>query len=143
MTTPGHKTSVHTYKADLGDAAPGSVDYNEVDGISSISFGPTRDQLETTDFMTATGARERMSGLKDGVISVSGDFEGVDTGQQNIRDVFAGDEDEVCWVQILWDGTSGFHVPCKVDSFTIDSEVSDKVTFSAELSFTGNFATNP
>jgi len=143
MPIAGHTTTVSVYESTLGGTSPSSGDYTEVDGINSLSFGPTRDQLESTDFADTTGARTRFSGLKDGTVSISGDYEAGDAGQTSVETIFDGTADATLWVQILWDGTDGHHVECKVESFTIEADVGDKITFSAELTFTGAKATNP
>jgi len=143
MALAGHELTVHAFESTQGGAAPTSGNYDEIDGINNVSFGPTRDQLESTDFMDTTGARTRFGGLRDGTVSLSGDYEAADTGQGHITSAFEGASDAVCWIQILWDGTSGHHVKCVVDSYTIEASFDGKVEFSAELSFTGLPAANP
>lgn len=139
MALAGHEVEVYAFQAAYADAAPTAInpDYLEIDGINDLSFGPSREQLDMTDFKDTSGARQRFQGLKDGTISLSGDYEPSDTGQAEIFAAFNGASNLVCWIMILWEGTTGHHVKCVVESYEISAGVDGKVEFSVELSFTG------
>ena len=110
----------------------------EVDGIKSVSFGPSRDMLEETDFSDSSGAHKRFAGLKDGAISVSGDYEAADTGQALIRTSY--DTGALLHVQFMWEGTTGQQVPCRVESYEIGADFDGNVTFSASMTFNDVYA---
>lgn len=108
---------------------------NAIDGINSLSFGPSRDMLEDTDFADTTGARTRFAGLKDGTIQISGDYEPSDTAQALIETQF--NNGGPYFVRILWNGTAGHEVECIVENFEISADVGGKVEFTATLQFNG------
>ena len=106
---------------------------DEMDGIISATFSPTRDLLDETDFADTSGAHKRFGGLRDGTISLSGDYEASDTAQTALRAAFDGGTE--FHVQILWDGTNGHEVETRVESYEISASVEGKVEFSATLQF--------
>ena len=110
--------------------------YAEIDGINSVSFGPNRTMLETTDFKDTSAAKTRMSGLKDGVSRLGGDYESTDTTGQNVLRT-AEDDGTSVFVKFLWDGSTGHRVECKVESYEISGEVDGKVQVTYNLTFTG------
>lgn len=125
----------------LIQASSDDATYNEVDGLNDISYGPTADMLETTDFKDTSGNHTRMMGLRDGAISVSGDYEASDTAQALMRTQHASGG--ALWLKVLWDGTNGSKVQCIVENFTIKGGVAGKVEFSASLKFNGAPAAVP
>jgi predicted secreted protein len=128
MALAAHATTISVSATDAS--------YNEVDGLNDFSFGPSRDLLETTDFKDTSGAHTRMAGLKDGTISMSGDYESADTlGQNIVRTAF--DNGTACWVKVLWDGATGHKCLCIVESSEIKVSVDGKVEWSATLQFNG------
>lgn len=112
---------------------------DEIDGINSVRYGPSRAMLNTTDFRDTTDFITRIAGLKDGTIEISGDYEHTDTAQAACRTAWANGT--LYYVRILWDGTNGVEVPCLVESFNIEPAVEDKVSFSASLLFSGAITT--
>lgn len=123
----GHEVEIY------GGSAAAPTD--EMDGITSVSFGPNRDMLETTDFKDTTGARTRLAGLKDGTIQISGQYEGADTAQAALRTAFGSGGD--FYLQILWDGATGNEVKCLVENYEISADVGGLVEFTATLQFNG------
>lgn len=105
----------------------------EMDGITSVSFGPNRDMLETTKFNNVNANRSRMAGLKDGTIQISGQYIGNDTAQTALRTAWSNGSDFYC--QILWDGLTGHEVRCAVESYEISADVGGLVEFTATLQF--------
>ena len=141
MALAGHELEVYAKSSTFGTAAPVVGDYVGppnlcIDGINDLSFGPTREQLDMTDFCSTTGSRERFMGLKDGTISLSGDYESADLGWQEIETAFNGASNATCWIAIAWDGAAGHHVECVIASFEISASVDGKVEISIEANFT-------
>ena len=142
MALAGHELEVYEKSSTFGTAAPTApADYVGppnlcIDGINDVSFGPTREQLDMTDFCSTTGSRERFMGLKDGTISLSGDYESADLGWQEIETAFNGASNATCWIAFVWDGAAGHHVECVVASFEISASVDGKVEISIEANFT-------
>ena len=122
----------HALLIEVGAAADPSV---EIDGIKSVSFGPSRDMLEETDFSDTSGAHKRFAGLKDGSVSISGDFESADASQLLILSSFSTGTD--IHMQFKWNGTVGQQVPCQVESYEIAADFDGNVTFSAGFTFNG------
>jgi hypothetical protein len=121
---------------------------NEVDGINDMSFGPKRDQHETTDFKSASAgsgdydeAKTYIVGLKDGTGTISGQYEPGDTNGQVVLET-AADGGTTVWMEFLWDGTNGHTVECLVDR-TISAGVGDTVNVSFDLRFTSAWDTVP
>ncbi len=120
----------------LVSATDGS--YVEMDGINDISFGPSADLLETTDFKDTTGTKSRIAGLKDGTIQFSGDYESADAPQASVlTQMTAG---SALWCKILWNGSTGHKVQGIVESVEIKGSFDGKVEFSATVQFNGAFA---
>lgn len=128
-----HLTKVY---AKASSAAPGASD--EVDGLDDYSLSKARDVLEVTTFKDTSGAKKRILALKDGSISLSGNFESADAPQKLIRS--SHDSAASIWIQIESDpsagaGDKGFQVECLVESFEVKGGVDGKAEFSASLTF--------
>lgn len=117
------------------------VTYNEVDGLNNVSFSPSRDLADVTDFKDADDAKRKLGLLRDVTISVSGDYESGDTnGQKRIRDRF--DDAADLWVRIKFDptaaaGLQGFKVKTKVESHEPSTSVDGKVEWTATMQGNG------
>ena len=105
----------------------------EIDGVNTLSYGPSATMLTTVDFKDTTEHMTRMRGLKDGAISFGGDYEPADTATIALKAAHAAGT--AFHVQILWDGTNGDEVQTIVESFSIESDTEGKVTFSASMLF--------
>lgn len=117
-----------------------AVGADEVDGINSVTYSPSLDLLDVTDFKDTTGTKLKLGGLKDGSVSLSGDLEMADAPQTLIRT--AASDGSSVWMTMHFNpsgsaGSKGFNVECKVESFEISASVDGKVEFSASLQFTG------
>lgn len=135
MALAGHPVKI--YAKASGTAPSGS---DEVDGINNVTYSPKLDLLDVTDFKDTSGAKLKLGGLKDGSISLAGDFEPSDAPQALLRTA-AGDGSSV-WISTHFNpsgstGTKGFIVECKVESFDISAAVEGKAEFSCSLQFTG------
>jgi hypothetical protein len=111
---------------------------DEVDGANSVEYSPTLDLLDVSAFNDGQ-AKTKLGAMRDGSISLSGDYEPTATPNQRIVTA-AGDGSSV-WATVNFNpgggaGTVGFRVECKVANFKIGAAVADRVTFSAELQFT-------
>lgn len=103
--------------------------YNSI-GIANQASGTLqRAMLEVTQF--GDSAIDRIYGLKDTPISVSGHYDAADTGQAAINS--ANINGTQLYVRFLADGTNGFKVLCLVESVAISAGVSDTATF--DISF--------
>lgn len=129
----GH-TSVVRIRTSSGIGTSG----DNVDGMSSWALNKAREELETTDF--AGGAdRTFILGLKGHEIPLSGDYEAGDTPTGRL--LTAWDDGSSVWAVILYDGTSGWMIECKVPTLNVEASYDGKVTISATLRATGAIAT--
>lgn len=124
----------------LIQASSDDMSYNEVDGLNDASYAPNADLLDTTDFKDGT-TRTRIVGLRDFSVSLSGDYEHSDTAQALLRSSEASGA--TVYLRLLWDGTNGVKVTCKVESFTVKGSVAGKVEFSCSLKATAAAAAYP
>jgi len=135
MALAGHPVVVYA-KASSGSAVSG----DEVDGLNSVSYSASVDLLDITDLRDTTGAKIKLAGLRDGSISLSGDFEGADAPQIVLRTA-AADGTSV-WMTLHFNpggsaNQKGFKVECKISGFEVGAGVADKVTYSCTCDFTG------
>ena len=114
------------------EASSDDATYNAFDGLNDASFSPSRDLLDTTAFNDAS-ARQRLAGLTDGSISLSGDYESADTAQALVRTSFTSGA--AIYIQCKWDGTNGHKATCIVEDFEISASVDGKVEWSATIQF--------
>lgn len=135
MPLPSHPVLV--YAKSVVTAPSGS---DEIDGINSVTYSPSVDLLDVTDFKDTSGAKLKMAALQDGSISLSGDLELADAPQALLRSSMASGAS--VWITFHFNpsasaGSKGFQVECKVESFDISASVDGKNEFSASLQFTG------
>jgi len=124
--------AAHEIKIEISDD---DITYDEICGINDVSYGPSRELLDDTDFCDTSGARSRITGLRDASISMSGDYYAADTAQARIRTAF--DNATSVYVKILWDGTNGQKLLCAVESHEINGSVDGKVEWSADFQADG------
>ena len=124
------------YKISVLLSTDGST-FDEFDGINTVTVNTERDSLEVTDFASASGARERIMGLKSYGVSLGGHYKGTGT-QADFRAVLdAGAHDDNCTVRVLWDGTNGIDIPVIPTSYDVSGELDGTVEFSAECESDG------
>lgn len=126
------------------NASPVSGD--ELDGINNVSYSPSLDILDVTDFKDTTGFKKKLAGLKDGSVSFSGDFEPTDAPQSLLRSSWLSGAS--IWTTLHFDpsaaaGSRGYQVECIVESFEISAAVDGKVEFSCSLQFNGAPVVDP
>lgn len=111
---------------------------DDIDGVDQFALNRVREELETTD--SKDGADKTfILGLKGAEVPIQGDYESGDTPQGRLITAW-GDGSSV-WAVVLWDGSAGQMVECKVPSVNIEASVSGKVRFTATLRATGAVAT--
>ena len=98
----------------------------KINGVDNSTFNRLCDILEITQF--GDSYKNRMAGLKDTSISISGNFDPADTNGQLVLE--PGD---FVWVQVLPNGSTGKKVKMIVENFEHGASVNDKQTFSASL----------
>lgn len=108
--------------------------YAAVAGVKSFSH--SIDGTNVDDSEMGVAYVQRIQGLKDGKLSISGALRTDDTnGQIVIRTALLSDSD--LFVQALPDGTTGFKQQMRCSKFAVDASVEDKVNLSIELEGTG------
>jgi predicted secreted protein len=112
---------------------------DEIDGINNIDWGPAADLLEVTDFADTTGYRDRILGLKDLSVTLSGDYESGDTGQARLRTNWASGAS--IFLRFLPNGSTGFKCEMMAESFNISASFDGKVEFSCSLKAVGAIGT--
>jgi len=130
----------HPVVAYLKASASAAIAGDEVNGLNNVGYSPTVDLLDVTDFQDTTGFKLKLAGLKDGSISLSGDYEPTDAPQGLIPSSWSSGASVWCTLHFNPSGsasTKGFQVECKVESFEITAAVDGKVEFSCSLQFTG------
>jgi predicted secreted protein len=103
--------------------------YNTVSGANSVSVNTGRAMLDITDF--DDDAVNRLAGLKDSSVSISGHYNAGDTGTDAI--VAASNSGADIYIRWRPNGTLGWVVQGKVESFNPSSAVADTVTFDASI----------
>ena len=98
----------------------------KINGVDNSTFNRLCDILEITQF--GDSYKNRMAGLKDTSISISGNFDPADTNGQLVLE--PGD---FVWVQVLPNGSTGKKVKMIVENFEHGASVNDKQTFSSSL----------
>lgn len=135
MAVAGHLATIY-----LKSTAAAWAAGDEVDGIKSVGYAPTREMLDITDTKDTTGARKKLAGLKDGSVSLSGNSEHADVVQTLLRTSFDGGAS--IWANVVNNPTGGaaakgYQVECLVESYNIEWQVDGTVDFSATLQFNG------
>lgn len=135
MALAGHPCKVYALAT---SGTPSGSD--EVAGIMDVGFDPKTNMIDVTDFKDTSGFEIKLSALKSGAISMSGNFEEADAPQILLRTSWTTGAS--VWITTLFApsasaGSQGFKTECKVESFSVKSTSAGKVDFSAALSFSG------
>lgn len=102
-------------------------------GVHQVGLNRVRDELETTDFNDTS--KNFILGLRGAEVTFSGTYESSDTNYGRIETAF-GDGTSV-WAVILWNGTAGHNVECKVPTLDISGARDGLVEVSGTLRATG------
>jgi predicted secreted protein len=103
----------------------------EVGGVHQYDFSASGELLDTTDFADTSGYHTKILGLKDVVISLSGDYNSANAPQALLMTHFLAGTTGYC--QVLFNGTAGFKCQTKVADFKITGEVAGVVQFAVTL----------
>lgn len=108
--------------------------YNVVAGIRQASIEIDGANLDDSEF--GVDWMQRIQGLKDFKVSMSGSYRpGDTTGQVLIQNTLLNDAD--LFVQVLPDGANGFRGQVRVAKFSVEPPVDGIVPVSIELEGTG------
>ena len=134
MAVPGYSLLV--------TAATGiSATYMSIDGVKDFSLSDADDLLDITDFMGANVARtrQRIVGLRDATLSLSGDLESTATGFAFVRAAKRAGACSVAFQIWLNTGTSsvGFALVAAIESIEYTGNVEGKAEVSISSSVNG------
>ena len=129
--------AAHNLKVRIRTASGLGTDADNMSGVHDIGLSRMRDELETTDFNDTS--KNFILGLKGAEVTFSGTYESADTAYGRIETAF-GDGTSV-WAVVLWNGTAGHNVECKVVSLDISGARDGLVEVSGTLRATGAVAT--
>ncbi|ATW27946.1 phage tail tube protein [Candidatus Formimonas warabiya] len=108
---------------------------NIINGLKEVKFTANGENIEVTTFQSA-GWREKLQGLKDVALSLTGFYLPADTnGQVAIRTAWLNGT--TISLTYLVDGTVGFTGTYLVTSFEIGSVVEGELSVAIELESTG------
>jgi predicted secreted protein len=109
--------------------------WNEIGHLNAAQTKIMLEMLETTNFKSSGGDKERIAGLRElDVGAIAGDYDQGDTYQEAIRTALIGRTP--FWLKILVDGTHGFSCKFIGESFTIKDTVGGKVEFELTVKST-------
>lgn len=105
---------------------------------NSVSYGPSRKQLNVSAFSSTITAERYLMGLHAGRITLKCDYDADDTAQDTLRAAQLSGAD--VYVVMLFNpsgstGNKGYQVLCKVDSVSVDASVDGKVEMSVNMIF--------
>ena len=105
---------------------------DEATGINNVSMTDTRTMLDITSFENNGGAMERLAGLRDVSVTLSGFLNG-DTEQVLLQDNHASGT--LTYVLVEFDGTGApsLEVPCLVESIDYSAAVDGTVDVTYNL----------
>lgn len=98
----------------------------QINGVDNSTFNQLCEILEITQF--GDTYKDRMAGLKDTNVNITGNFDTSDTNGQLI--LVPGD---YVWIQVLPNGTAGKKIKMIVESFEQKADAGGKQTFSSSL----------
>lgn len=119
-------------RAKVGTTSGGTF-YN-VAGLKQSSIELDGAVIDDSEF--GVDWQQKLQGLKNFKVSMSGSYRPADTnGQVAIRSAFVNDTE--LWVQVLPDGTNGFKGKVIVTKFSVEPAVDGISSVSIELEGTG------
>lgn len=134
MAIAGHLAQV----AVRTDNTAASIPTDELDGSNNAEFTISSDLLDVSDF-AGSAWKQKLSAMKDGTISISGDWEPSNTAAGRL--LTAAQDGTSVWITFNWNvggsaGQVGARVETKVGNLKITGAVADRIAFSVECSFT-------
>ena len=105
---------------------------DEITGINNVSITDNRNMLDITSFENNGGAMERLAGLRDVSLTLSGFFN-TDTEQALLQDNHGSGT--LTYVRIEFDGATPPHleVPCLIESIDYSAAVDGTVDVTYNL----------
>ena len=134
MALPAHPAAIYA------KSTSGSYSGSELGNIDKVSYSPSIDLLDVTDFKDTSGAKKKLAALTDGKITLDGWVDLSDTPQNLLRSSMVSGAD--VWMTWIFNptgstGSKGCQVACKVKDFTIAGDTPGAITFSCSLEFNG------
>ena len=126
------------FSGDVDISANGST-FNALNGANSVTVTKGRTMLDITDF--EDDAVNRLAGLKDSSVSLSGHYIYDDTAQAALETAEAAGS--AIYVRYLFDGTNYVQVQGLVESFEISATPDGTVEFSCTVQATTAWTTGP
>ena len=111
------------------EASTDGSSYSTVGKANSVSANLGRAMLEITDFDDT--AVDRISGLKDSSVSISGHYVGDDAGQVILKNAAASGND--VYLRYRPDGTLGFVLQGKIENYNVSADPGSTATFDSSL----------
>lgn len=110
---------------------------DEVAGLNSIEAPLSRDMIDVTTFSANAGGRNRLAGLVDIPITMSGFYEASDTAQTAIRSGWAAGTTVYVLIRFDGSGAPSLEVPCLVESWSISANPEGALEFTASFQQNG------
>lgn len=129
--------AAHSLKVRIRTSTGAGSDSDNMSGVHDVSLNRVRDELETTDF--GDTAKAFILGLAGAEVTFSGAYESSDTAYGRLETAF-GDGSSV-YVILLWNGSAGHEIVCKVPTLTINGARDGLVEVSGTLRATGAVST--
>lgn len=133
--------AVAGYKFLVTCATAVSSTYSSMDGIKDFTLSDSNDTLDITDFVGANSARvrQRIVGLRDATLSLSGDLEAGDTGFKNAQAAYRAGSASAAFQVWLNTGASsaGFALVAVIESIEYSGAVDGKAEVSISASVNG------
>jgi hypothetical protein len=104
--------------------------YVDLNDITTISKNSQRNSSQQSVFMKTT--QYNTFGRKTVTFSLNGLLSIGDSGQDVLR--AAEDSNDVVFLKVLWDGTNGFSIPCRVGSHTGNADPDTRIQITYDLS---------
>ena len=127
----GYVNRVKILAGAVAMAGAGSPTGSYIEGVDNSTFSLLCDLLEITAF--GDSYKNRLAGLKDGSMSISGNYDSADTGQTAIV------PGSTFYIGVYPSGPSvvGKQAPAICESWELSADAAGKQTFTASFSFIG------
>jgi len=113
----------------VGNSSPAST---EIESINNVSITDNRTMLDVTSFEGNAGAMERLAGLRDVSVTISGFFD-TDTGQALLQDNHGTGTLTYVLVEFDGSGAPSLEVPCLIESIDYSAAVDGTVDVTYNL----------
>jgi predicted secreted protein len=113
----------------VGNSSPAGT---ELESINNVSIADGRTMLDVTSFEGNAGAMERLAGLRDVSVTISGFFD-TDTGQALLRTNHGSGSLTYVLVEFDGSGAPSLEIPCLVESVDYSAAVDGTVDVTYNL----------